>query len=226
MALEDIQEILGNNPWSVRARGAAPPSPGGNVAALAAALRGDVIQPRLGGFQPGQAPRPVQLRQPVEQRAQSVGMPTGASMTSVSGATGGGRDLGGGAIAAGLGKLGAGIEGALGDVAEKQKAKQADLAAASAAGLNKPSAFGTPPSGGAPAPPKPFGAPPAAGPVLAPIGAASTLPIQAQAGGGSGAAGGSIGPAGSLPILAAGTGAQTERKESRVKSETRRRNVG
>jgi hypothetical protein len=120
------------------------------------------------------------------------------------GISGGGRDLGGGAKAAGLQKLGQGIEGALGDWAAKRKAQQEAAAIAGKIPANNP-VFGRPAppsgvtSGQAGGVPTPFTPPP--------VGAASNTPIFGQPGGY--AAGGTdaippIGGGGSLPTFAQG----------------------
>jgi hypothetical protein len=142
-------------------------------------------------FQP-HSPAPYPGQQPMR------GIPPVAPSSS----GGGGRDLGGGAIAVGLGKLGAGIQQGLGDWAENRKAQadaQAirDTAAASASrGFLAPKAPRTPTASEPEAPPTP---------AFPPVAAASETPTFAQPGGGGGAMGSSIGPAStSLPTLAQG----------------------
>jgi hypothetical protein len=122
------------------------------------------------------------------------------------GSGGGVGDLGGGAIAAGLGKVGQGAEKAMADMAAKRKAD----AAAAAGRPEAPNAFLTPPA--RPATPTPqarpsdLGSPPIAE-TFPPVGAASQLPLQAQTGGGAGETGTAIGPSGPLPTFAQGPGA-------------------
>jgi hypothetical protein len=111
----------------------------------------------------------------------------------------GARDLGGGAIAAGLEKIGAGTAKAIGDIAAKKAQRDQIAALAKSPGLPPLAPLGAPiqpvrPSGGGGSPTETF----------PPIGTASTLPIQAQAGGGAGETGVAIGDTGSLPTFAQG----------------------
>jgi hypothetical protein len=138
-------------------------------------------------FQP-RSPAPYPGQQPMR------GIPPVAPSSS----GGGGRDLGGGAIAAGLGKLGQGIEQGLGE----WKAQQQALEAARNPGYVPmgPVTVPTADKAGALAQST---APTA--PTFQPVGPASETPTFAQPGGGGGAMGSSIGPAStSLPTFAQG----------------------
>jgi hypothetical protein len=115
---------------------------------------------------------------------------------------GGGRDLGGGAIAAGLGKLGQGIQQGLGDWAEKRKAQADAQAVRDTAAASASRGFLAPKAPRAPTASEPEVAPT---PTFQPVGKASETPTFAQPGGGGGAMGSSIGPAStSLPTFAQG----------------------
>jgi hypothetical protein len=179
-----------------RAPGAGGSAPRGQILPDygSAALQG-IVKPGSGmfGFNAPAISGRYQPRPPEPNPGQRSPMGIAPAMPSSSGA--GTRDLGGAAIAAGIGKLGQGVEGALGDLAAKRQA-----AAAAAAGRpNTPNQFLTPTP---PARPAGLGSPP--GETFPPIGAASALPIQAQAGGGAGETGTAIGPGGSLPTFAQG----------------------
>lgn len=197
---------------------APPPSPAYR-GALARALLGDVTMPRIeGSFQ---APPIEAYRRGLTPQMPTEGVNRGLGAQNVQelqGISGGGGNTGAGALTAGLGKLGAGIETALKEVAAKRAQQQAYTAALNSA-PPRPAPFGSPPR------PAPFGSSPGGaggavqtaptgfnpGAAFSPIGAANTSPIFAQPGTGSGPVGGSIGAAGSLPFMAqtggTGTGA-------------------
>ena len=164
-----------------------------------------IVKPERGmfGFNAPQIEGRFQARSPAPyvQPSPMRGIPPVAP-----GLGGGGRDLGGAAKAAGLQKLGAGIEQGLGDFAAKRKQQQEQAAMANAPGMGPVYPPGDPrsripihPENGAPK------TPPA--PTFSPVGPASEKPILTQPGGGAGMTGDSIGPeVASLPTLAQGAG--------------------
>jgi Transglycosylase-like domain len=164
-----IQEWFDNLQGRSRGGGGARPPPGRNDA-LAAALAG-IVRPEIAGSFQAPAinaarftPRPPEpnprLPEPSPQQVPFQGI------------SGGGRDRGGGAIAAGLGKLGQGIEGALGDWAAKRKAQQEAIANANTLPGSSP-VFGSPSASASPK----SGAPASNPYTPAPIGSASDTPI-------------------------------------------------
>lgn len=175
-----------------------PPSPEYR-GALARALLGDVTMPRQFGSFAAPAIRPGRGLEP---SLPSPGFRGGqqqvlseAQFHPPSGNTGAS------ALTAGLGKIGAGIEGGL----EQFKANKDAAATAAAGRRDTPSAFLTPPTGAAApsraATPAPFGTPPQ--PTFSPVGISNpTLPTQAQLGAGYGPVGGPVAVAGSLPYMA------------------------
>ena len=181
--------------------GGASPRP---IAGLGAEQLAGIVKPGSGMFgfnAPAINPR-FQLQHP----APYAGLPAPSGIPPAPGGSmGGGGDRGGGAIAAGLGKLGQGIETGMKAYAAK-KAQQDQIAAmAKVPGLpplpplrpNAPTPPGRPSGIGSPA------APPETFP---PVGAASNTPILAGPGAGMGSTGASIGPSCSLPTFARGTG--------------------
>lgn len=171
---------------------------------------GGIVKPGTGmfGFNAPAISGRYQPRAPLQSPGERGKMGIPPVAPSASGAGARSIDKGGATVAAGIQKLGQGIEGAMGDYAAKRQA-----AAAAAAGRpNTPSQFLTPtqPAGGggdvAPSRPAGGGAP-LVPETFPPVGAPATLPLQAQTGAGIGETGTAIGPEGSLPILAQGGGA-------------------
>lgn len=188
--------------------GSAPRGTPQNYAAEA--LQG-IVQPGRGmfGFNApaigagGEPPRPA----PSPGERGPMGIPPVAPSSSGSGA----RDLGGGAIAAGLGKLGAGIAGGISAIVEKRKAQADAQAVRDTAAASASRGFLSPKAPRAPTASEPV-APPT--PTFSPVGPASEKPLLTQPGGGAGVTGSAIGPAAaSLPTLAQGAPATTAGNE-------------
>jgi hypothetical protein len=195
----DIEEWF--NRLQGRPAGPAGGGAGRSVAGLGSDVLGGIVKPGSGMFGFNAPPirsnyRPTPIAPSPPERSPS-GIPPVAPSSSGSGA----RDLGGGAIAAGLGKLGQGVEAGI--KAFKAKQDQREL-------LNK--GYSPLPALDGPLSRQMARNPGATMPNVPPaetfpsIGSASNTPILAQPGEGMGATGASIGPAGSLPTMAAGPG--------------------
>jgi Transglycosylase-like domain len=122
-------------PWFDNLQGSAPAGGGARPAqpvntALAQALAG-IIKPEMGGS-PFQAPglNPRFVPKPPD-RSPELEKPGGIAPAGISMPGGGTPNLGGAAVAAGLGKLGQGIEKGLQTFAAKKAARDADLVNAS-----------------------------------------------------------------------------------------------
>lgn len=196
-----------------QSRGGSGGSPGHPVAGLGSDALSGIVHPGSGMFGFSAPPirsnyRPTPIAPSPPERSPS-GIPPVAPSSQGSGS----RDLGGGAIAAGLGKLGQGIETGLKGFAERRRAN----AAAEAGRPTAPSEFmSRNPGATMPGPLGPLSrqmqnnpgatmpSPAPAIPTFSPIGGTSETPLLAHPGAGIGETGTSIGPAGSLPTLAAG----------------------
>jgi hypothetical protein len=205
----DIEE------WFNRLQGR-PAGPGGggtgrSVAGLGSDVLGGIVKPGSGLFGFNAPPirsnyRPMPIAPSPPERSPS-GIPPVAPSSSGSGA----RDLGGGAIAAGLGKLGQGIEGGLKAFKAKQDERELlNKGYSPLPALDGPLSRQMARNPGATMP----NVPPAE--TFPPIGSASNTPILAQPGEGMGTTGASIGPAGSLPTLAAGAPKAQEAHDPRL----------
>jgi hypothetical protein len=153
------------------------------VNALAAALMGNIVRPQIGGSQFQAPPINPRYRALPGEPPHQLPAPMGGTPSPLSGFSGGTPNLGGAAKAAGLEKLGEGAGKLIKGIADKLKAdqaKQADLDAANAHGLQKSTPFGTTPTpatGRSAAPAAPGQAGPASSPFApSPIGPASGAP--------------------------------------------------